>query len=98
MGKNSNEVASPRSIEESALRLDDLSVGMPITVTFVDREATENYTVADLPRRHTVGELGSAADVLLEDIQGNEYKFAAADLGLLPYLGGFWSKNTTTRR
>jgi hypothetical protein len=98
MGKSNDKVRAARDTEESALSLNEISIGMPITVNFADTQTTANYTVADISNRNTVGDLGATADVILEDIQGNEYKFAAADLGLIPQLGGFWSSNRTTRR
>jgi hypothetical protein len=98
MSKSKSEATTARDTEESVLSLDELSIGMPITVIFADTQTTANYTVADISNRNTVGELGRTADVILEDIQGKEHRFSAADLGLDTHLGGFWSKNRTTRR
>lgn len=81
---------------EHALQLDDLQIGEKITVHFVTKNAKTDYVVADLPRRSTVGDLGPTADVVLRDDSGEELTFAAADLGLLPHLGGYWSTTYTT--
>lgn len=92
-----NTPPSPHT-SEHALILKDVQIGMKVTVHRTALNTREDYTVADLPRQSTVGNEGPTADILLRDESGEERTFSAADLGLLPYLGGYWNTSTYTTR
>jgi hypothetical protein len=86
----------PPHASEHALTLEDITIGMKVTVHSTADNTRVDYTVADIPRQGMVGNEGRTADILLRDDSGKERKFSAADIGLLQYLGGYWNTSTYT--